>query len=119
MCSSGLFSGANSSPSSVLRSSDQLYEVVSLACELLPPLPDSTLPAPASELFSVPRAGMAHVLLMTLATSIPCHNVHPSSHLYSLPTFQHPSCMQALLAGCMCTPMFFIQAPVPILIWPP
>jgi hypothetical protein len=38
--SSTLFSGAGASAGSVLRSSDQLAEVVSLALELLPPLPE-------------------------------------------------------------------------------
>lgn len=57
-CSSNLFSTASASPSSVLRSSDQLYEVLTLACELLPALPDASLPIPASELFSVPRPGV-------------------------------------------------------------
>ncbi|KAK9826455.1 hypothetical protein WJX81_000175 [Elliptochloris bilobata] len=41
LASSTLFSTANTSPVSVLRSSDQLLEVVSLAAELLPPLPDA------------------------------------------------------------------------------
>lgn len=41
LCSSTLFSTATTSPASVLRSSDQLLEVVSLAAELLPPLPDA------------------------------------------------------------------------------
>ena len=40
-CSSTLFSTAHSSPGSVLRSSDQLNEIVSLAHVLLPPLADS------------------------------------------------------------------------------
>lgn len=39
-CSSTLFSTSTTSASSVLRSSDQLHEVVSLSAELLPPLPD-------------------------------------------------------------------------------
>ena len=39
--SSTLFSTPTTSPASVLRSSDQLLEVVSLAAELLPPLPDA------------------------------------------------------------------------------
>ena len=42
LSSSNLFSTSQTSPGSVLRSSDQLYEVVSLACVLLPPLPDSS-----------------------------------------------------------------------------
>ena len=41
-CSSTLFSTAHSSPGSVLRSPDQLNEVVSLAHVLLPPLADSS-----------------------------------------------------------------------------
>ena len=40
-CSSTLFSTSRTSPASVLRSSDQLVEVVSLAHELLPPVPDA------------------------------------------------------------------------------
>ena len=42
MCtrSSTLFSGAGASAGSVLRSSDQLADVVALALELLPPLPE-------------------------------------------------------------------------------
>ena len=39
-CSSTLFSTSTTNAASVLRSSDQLHEVVTLACELLPPLPD-------------------------------------------------------------------------------
>eukprot|EP00891_Asterochloris_glomerata_P005589 jgi/Astpho2/5589/e_gw1.00079.2.1_t len=39
--SSTLFSTSRTSPASVLRSSDQLLEVVSLAHELLPPVPDA------------------------------------------------------------------------------
>ena len=50
----------------LLRSSDQLYEVVALACELLPPLPNASLPAPAHELFNIPRAGVL-VALSSLA----------------------------------------------------
>lgn len=41
VCSSTLFSAGGGSPGSVLRSADQLAEVVSLAHALLPPLPDS------------------------------------------------------------------------------
>lgn len=41
-CSSTLFSMGTTSPGSVLRSSDQLTEVVSLAHVLLPPLADSS-----------------------------------------------------------------------------
>ena len=40
-CSSTLFSTSRTSPASVLRSSDQLLEVVSLAHELLPSVPDA------------------------------------------------------------------------------
>ncbi|KAL0023887.1 hypothetical protein WJX79_004926 [Trebouxia sp. C0005] len=40
--SSTLFSTSTTNAVSVLRSSDQLHEVVTLACELLPPLPDAS-----------------------------------------------------------------------------
>ncbi|KAL3152604.1 hypothetical protein ABBQ32_001622 [Trebouxia sp. C0010 RCD-2024] len=40
--SSTLFSTSTTNAASVLRSSDQLHEVVTLACELLPPLPDAS-----------------------------------------------------------------------------
>ena len=42
VCSSTLFSTSSTNAASVLRSSDQLHEVVTLACELLPPLPDAS-----------------------------------------------------------------------------
>ncbi|KAK9803385.1 hypothetical protein WJX72_003423 [[Myrmecia] bisecta] len=41
LTSSTLFSSSASSASSILRSSDQLQEVIGLACQLLPPIPDA------------------------------------------------------------------------------
>ena len=51
-CSSTLFSTSSTNAASVLRSSDQLHEVVTLACQLLPPLPD----APTVMLANLPPA---------------------------------------------------------------
>lgn len=72
VCSSTLFSTSNTNAASVLRSSDQLHEVVTLACELLPPMPDASTvimanlpPAPQiphGELSQVPHLqAAAHV----------------------------------------------------------
>lgn len=56
---------ATTSPGSVLRSSDQLNEVVSLAHALLPPLPDS------STLILEDQPTVAEVNLCTFRYSLP------------------------------------------------
>ena len=79
-CSSTLFSTPTTNAASVLRSSDQLHEVVTLACELLPPLPDASTVMLAN-LPSAPQSPQGtlvlalescHVLVAKLANGADC-----------------------------------------------
>ena len=98
--SSTLFSGAGASAGSVLRSSDQLADVVSLALELLPPLPEpqpmvlEALPLGAPDLTDTDGArAPTYSAAMTLngifgsgkrankvAAPLPCHHQERDAH---------------------------------------
>ncbi|KAK9798991.1 hypothetical protein WJX73_009807 [Symbiochloris irregularis] len=85
--SSSLFASATSSPGSILRSSDQLYEVVTLACELLPPLPNASLPAPAHELFNIPRTGVSAAVRERNAASVATREAFLQAHPEAMASF--------------------------------